>query len=302
MELLHENMDYHFNYKLYLFLNADILPNLGIDLNDIDNDITKAKVWNHWIKHGRYEERATKMINNTKTHNGRFGNLFFINMACHFISLKFNLSFEYKYKDKFNKLGIIFFNGTNQFNNFIELTDTHFMDIIHFSTKKGNLLINNNIWCQTDQLVDLIKLYYDFPFHKKVIIKANKFKDRFKKNNDLFIHIRLGDLTHKNQSLEHYYVNILNSLTWEQGYISSDSISNILCQTLITKFNLKIIDLNEEETIMFGSTCNNIILSGGTFSWLIGFFAFFSKNIYYPLIDNPWYGKIFENMPWKVIT
>jgi len=301
MELLNENMYYHFNYKLYLFLNADILPNLGIGLHEIDNDSTKAKAWHHWITHGFHEERATKMINNTKTHNGRFGNLFFINMACHFISLKFNLSFEYKYKDKFNKLGIIFFNGTNQFNNVIELTDAHFMDIIQFSTKKGNLLINNNIWCQTDQLVDLIKLYYAFPFHKKAIINANKFKDRFKKNNDLFIHIRLGDLTHKNQCLEHYYLNILNSLNWEQGYISSDSISNILCQTLITQFNLKIIDLPEEETIMFGSTCNNIILSGGTFSWLIGFFAFFSTNIYYPLIDKPWYGKIFENMPWKVI-
>ena len=175
MELINENMDYHFNYKLYLCLNSDILPNLGIGLNEIDNDSTKAKAWNHWIKHGCYEERATEMLNNTKTHNGRFGNLFFINMACHFISLKFNLSFEYKYNDKFKKLGIIFFNGTNQFNHVIELTDTHFMDIIQFSAKKCNLLINNNIWCQTDQLVDLIKLYCNHPFHKKLMINANKF-------------------------------------------------------------------------------------------------------------------------------
>jgi hypothetical protein len=34
----------------------------------------------------------------------------------------------------------------------------------------------------------------------------------------------------------------------------------------------KIIDYNEVETIMFGSTCKNIILTGGSFSYIIGLF------------------------------
>jgi hypothetical protein len=51
---------------------------------------------------------------------------------------------------------------------------------------------------------------------------------------------------------------------------------------------------------MFASTCNHIVLSGGTFSWLIGFLAFFSKSIYYPRIKNKWYGDIFIFPHWEM--
>ena len=53
---------------------------------------------------------------------------------------------------------------------------------------------------------------------------------------------------------------------------------------------------------MFGSTCNNIVLSGGTFSWLIGFLAIKSENIYYPEIKQKWYGDIFSFSNWKKIN
>jgi hypothetical protein len=60
--------------------------------------------------------------------------------------------------------------------------------------------------------------------------------------------------------------------------------------------------MTEVDTIMFGSTCNNIILSGGTFSWLIGFLAFFSKNIFYPKMQEKWYDiNIFDFENWKSI-
>lgn len=290
----------NFDYKMYLFLNPDVVPN--ISLNDVDCEEIKLKAWYHWINHGIYEERPTEVLNNTKTHNGRFGNLFFINMACHFISLKFNLLFDYKYKEKFERIGIYFYKGTSKFNNFIELTDNNFMEIIYFGKINGNLLINNNMWCQSSEFVHLIKLYWSQPFHKHMIMKHNLFKERYDKNNDLFIHVRLGDLENQNKHLEHYYINTLSKISWNEGYISSDSIYHSLCQLLIHKFNLKVVEKSEEETLMFGSTCNNIILSGGTFSWLIGFFAFFSENIYYPYIESPWYGRIFEDMSWKVIN
>jgi hypothetical protein len=54
---------------------------------------------------------------------------------------------------------------------------------------------------------------------------------------------------------------------------------------------------------MFGNTCKHIVLSGGTFSWMIGFFAYNAKNIYYPKIKNEqrWYGDIFDLPNWKAI-
>ena len=58
------------------------------------------------------------------------------------------------------------------------------------------------------------------------------------------------------------------------------------------------VDYDEAKTIMFGSTCDKLILSGGTFSWLIGFLAFFSKNIYYIEFEKKWYGEIFSFSKW----
>ena len=103
-------------------------------------------------------------------------------------------------------------------------------------------------------------------------------------------------------TIDNYYEKVLSNEMFVNGYISSDSINDPLCQTLINKYNLTIIDKSEVETIMFASTCNIIVLSGGTFSWLIGFFSFFSKNIYYPNIDNPWYGNIFNLLNWQSVA
>jgi hypothetical protein len=57
----------NFDYKTYLKLNADV----NVSSNNI-----KKNTWNHWIYNGMNEERPTSFINNTKTHNGRFGNIF----------------------------------------------------------------------------------------------------------------------------------------------------------------------------------------------------------------------------------
>jgi hypothetical protein len=91
----------------------------------------------------------------------------------------------------------------------------------------------------------------------------------------------------------------LKNAKFENGYISSDSIQSSLCQKLISKYNLIVFDKNEIETIMFANTCNTIIMSGGTFSWLLGFFAFYSEFIFYPIKkENIFYGDIFVIPTW----
>ena len=299
---MENNIKYqNFNYKLYLFLNSDVVSDLSF-IGDSSEQI-KSKAWQHFINHGIYEERPTEILNNTKIHNGRLGNIFFINMVCHFIALKYNLTIDYKYKEKFNRLGINFFSGKNNFNDelYYELTDNNFIEIINNATTPKNIKITNNIWCQHEDFVHKLKIYWYSSFNKKRIINHNNFKDRYKSNDDLFIHVRLGDIKDKTKDLETYYTNCISDLKWETGYIASDSLDHNLCKYLIEKFSLIPLVYDEINTIMFASTCNKIILSGGTFSWLIGFFAYFSNTIIYPEIKNPWYGKIFDNMGWKVI-
>jgi hypothetical protein len=88
--LRHEFLN--FNWERYVKINGDLKY-----LNQ------ESSGWNHWLYHGIKEERATYLINNSKIHNGRFGNLFFINMALHFLSMKYNLKFNYKYYNRFKK-------------------------------------------------------------------------------------------------------------------------------------------------------------------------------------------------------
>lgn len=284
----------NFDWELYININKDLKQ---------CNIFNKESAWSHWSNCGSVEERAVSIFNNTNVHNGRFGNLFFINMVLHFISIKYNLKCTYKYFNKFKQLGINLYIGKFEYPDTIVITDDNFLDIIKSNeyTKK-NIVINNDNWFQTSEFVTFLKLYFNIPNNKLKIINNNIFKHRYNNNNDLFVHVRLGDMKDRVNTIYNYYEKILSSETFDNGYISSDSIEDSLCQTLINKYNLTIVDKSEVETIMFASTCNTIILSGGTFSWLIGFFSFFSKNIYYPNIVNPWYGNIFNFLNWHSVT
>ena len=157
------------------------------------------------------------------------------------------------------------------------------------------------MWCQTREFSYALKYYFDKVKIRLNVIKNNIFKERYDKNNDLYIHLRLGDVESRFKNIYEYYEKSISKLKFDNGFISSDDVNHNICQKLIQKYNLKILNYDEIETIMFASTCNHIVLSGGTFSWLIGFLAFFSKNIYYPTITNKWYGDIFVFNHWRTI-
>jgi hypothetical protein len=277
------------------------------DLKIFDKD----SVWHHWILHGHREKRQIKLINkenqqlvinNTEIHNGRFGNLFFVNMCLHFMALKFNLKCSYKYFNKFNEMGIYLHIGDNEYPTNIVLNEYIFLDVIQsINLEKQNIIINNENWFQTKNFAEYLKNYFNIPYYKNKIINNNIFKKRYNNNNDVFIHIRLGDIENRISNIEEYYETALNNVIFVNGYVASDDINHPICKNLIKKYNLIEINKTEVETIMFATTCNYIVLSGGTFSWLIGFFAFFSKTIYYPYIENRWYGDIFNFSNWTPI-
>jgi hypothetical protein len=286
-----------FDWISYLKINKDIYLS-GIN--------TKIKSWEHWNNYGIKEERAFSFINNSNIHNGRFGNLFFINMFLHFYSKKNDLLCNYKYFDNFTKLGIELNIGTKVYDINLLLTEQNYVLILNNESdnfKPSNIIIHNDIWLQNKDFGLYLKNYFNNQIHKNKIILNNCFKERYNNNNDLFIHLRLGDVESNTTKLFEYYDKLLSNIYFENGYISSDSISNKFCEYFIKKYNLNIVNYDEIKTIMFGSTCNNIILSGGTFSWLIGFFAFYSEYIYYPLYEKPWFGNIFEtNSKWICIN
>lgn len=284
-KILYENFD----WVTYVTLNEDL------------NYMDRNKAWAHWVSYGREENRSFSRINNTCIHRARFGNLFFINMAFHFIAIKDNLNITYKYYKQFKELGIQFFIGEKTYEDDKYISDVDFLSIIQGEEKlKKNIVIDiKNFFCQTKDFCFFIKENFNKVF-KESVIKKNIFKDRYNDNNDVFLHVRLGDVTNEKCKIGNflYYDSILSKLSFEKGYISSDSIDDDVCKMLIKRYNLQVIDFGEVSTIMFATTCKHLMLSGGTFSWLLGFLAFYSKTIYYPARKNTWYDDIFVFDEW----
>lgn len=242
-------------------------------------------------------------MNNNSSGGGRFSNHFIRDLACSFIASKSNINFTYgPYREQIEDLGITLFTSSGsevKRQDGIVLNDGNFFQYI--STPIESNFSLENSFCQTKDFSNYIYEYLRMPEIKEKIMNKNNYNDMYNNNKDVFIHVRLGDvieLEKENHPFE-YYDNILNNMNFENGYISSDSIDNEICNKLIEKYNLLKYEDNEVNTIMFGSTCNNIILSGGTFSLLIGMFGFYS-NVYYKTCTRAWYPHDIYDIPcWK---
>jgi hypothetical protein len=174
-------------------------------------------------------------------------------------------------------------------------------DALYSSYINQNVYIFPNVWYQTKEFAKYLRDYFNKDEQKNKIISSNKHTQRYNANNDMCVHVRLGDIANKNfvQPFEYYDIAI-SKIQFENGYITSDSPGHPICLQLAKKYNLKVISYDLVETIQFASTCKHLVLSTGTFSWLIGILSYFS-NIWYPNIKLKWHGDIFVFNDWVCV-
>ena len=265
-------------------------------------------------------------INTTYDCGGRFGNIFIRNFVAEYIAKKNNLKMNYERYDQFEKIGIKLFIGENIYDETLLITDQNIDNIIFNDNIFNTYVLNKNIifkqvsynpfnlmdyaWCQTSSIVSHIRNVVNF---ENRVYENNPYKKRYGNNNDLFIHVRLGDTYDlKFNSPYDYYDNIINkiyesdnyknnvNINTSVSYITSDSINHDICQRLINKYGLKIYDSDEIDTLQFGSTCQSLVLSNGTYSWLLGLLSF-KSNVHYPTIKIKWHGNIFVYPDWHEV-
>ena len=116
------------------------------DLKNITNEELALK---HWFNCGKNEKRSFTHKNTTKTKKYSFENIFFINLACHYLSLKYNTTFDYQYYDSFKKIGIDLFIGKNTYKNNFMLTNDNFFTRINeanndINIKKENITLSDD--------------------------------------------------------------------------------------------------------------------------------------------------------------
>lgn len=143
--------------------------------------------------------------------------------------------------------------------------------------------LSNHAFHQTTNDIERIKK------HKERVVKD------FGRREGTFVHVRVGKVKSRMVPGIEYYKRCLPASC--SGYVSSDRPRHSIVRYLLDHFDLKLYKGNSEETIIFGSSFDNKVLSLGTFSWWIGFIGN-QTNVIYPNPDNytKWHGPIFQCM------
>ena len=237
----------------------------------------------------------------TTSTNGRFGNQLIRNIAVHFIARKHHLKVKYSSHDRIEQLGIDLFSGDKSYPDTDTLNETNYLDVLNADTFSHNVE-PNNAYFQTKESTRMIDDFFREKQTQESIIQSNPFRDRYDTNNDCFMHIRLGDVTHLTPGV-HYYLTALSQFDFDHLFIASDSPNHRMVNEIREKYpKSTIVTLNEVMTIQFGSTCRHLILSNGSFSAVIGYLGFWSSVYhpeYYP--ENAWHGDLFSIDGWHAI-
>jgi len=236
----------------------------------------------------------------TTGNNGRFCNQLIRSIAFSIVAEKHNLFVKYYNHHMITALGINLFCGKKKYRKTIKLKNNNYFDILALDNIKYNLNPNYDYF-QCQEIVDKVFEFIRSNPVKEKIININPFRERYGMNNDVFIHIRLGDVPQYNPGLA-YYLHCLSLIQFDNLYIATDSVNSDIISEIREKYpQMKLICDDEIRTIQFGSTCKYIILSHGTFSAIIGYFSFFS-DVYF-LNKNPGWCTIdtFLNRGWNPI-
>jgi hypothetical protein len=220
------------------------------------------------------------------------------------IAEKNNVKFTYSvYHSKLKELGIHFFEtGTMIYGQGVHVTSDNALPLITGPPIYKSLIMLPSTYFQTSALSLFLRNYFRSAPIRASIESHNRFAPRYNNNNDAFVHVRLGDITGTVHTLPlSYYENALSGIDFSGGYISSDSPDHEICKTLSEKYGLTIFNEDEVSTIMLASTCKHLVLSHGTYSWVIGVLGYYS-DVYNPDFTAAWHGDIFNMPGWKKVV
>ena len=240
-------------------------------------------------------------MTSTTTENGRLGNQIFRNIAVSMIAKQHNLKVDYaNYQKISEQLGIPLFSGNNVYTDYVLLDDDNFFEVLSYPTRYfAYNLYADKAFFQTKDISQTIYKYLRHSPTKTQIIQHNPYSERYGRNQDIYIHIRLTDLIEYTPGYE-YFANLIRKIPHDQLYISTDEETHAIITQLKQSFPYMIVlRMDEIETIQFASTCKHVILSHSTFSAIIGYIAYYS-TVYYPSYQpgKVWCGDIFRIFGW----
>lgn len=216
---------------------------------------------------------------------GRLGNKLLQNVGISVLSQKYDLFPQYHDIPENNILKLNLFYGNKKYENFKIYTDFDLENLLNSDDEIDHGIIFDGYFQFKCLLLDKIDLI------NSIIPKIE-----ITQKNKVFVHIRLGDVENINNGID-FYKNILNTISFNSGMISSDNLHHSIVRELSEEYNLDILDSSPIDTLLIASQFEHRILSGGTFSWWIGFLGN-NSNVYCSR-EYKFHGDIFVYPEWK---
>ena len=257
-------------------------------------------------------------VNTTINLPGRLGNHVIRNVYVSMIAEAGDLPITYEYMDHMKKLGIrLFTDGKTTYDKTVQINDKNAND---FLDKPVSFNISVDGYIQNPIFSMRLYNYFRTTAVKASIMEANPCKDRFNTNNDVYVHVRLDDATFWSPGFS-YYDNAIKASGATTGFISSDSPDHKIVKDLSEKYGFPVLrtdkdaiknvvtSLDAVDTIHLATTCKHLVLSHGTFSWVIGAMSFAAEKVYIPPLrfvnqggkTNFWVGDIYHIPHWEII-
>ena len=237
----------------------------------------------------------------TTAHYGRFANQVIRNLAVSFIARRHDLFVRYSSADQIAQIGIHLHVGTKLFETTLPLTDENYFDVLLSDSLRSNLNPNNNFF-QTKAICNMIFDHLREEPGRSRIVLANPFRERYGANNDAGVHVRLTDAAKVNPGPQ-YYIDTLASISFDRLYIATDEPDHTTVRDLFHRWpQAELVTHDHIRTIQFMSTCKYLVLSGGSYSALIGYLGPQSQ-VYHPAyhLTKLWHGDMFSIPGWRSV-
>lgn len=237
---------------------------------------------------------------------GRLANRFFGNVVYSLLSKKYKVVARYSREEELNAMGFEFHHEPTEDltkrDIVVELSNDNIVEYIkgEYPVDRIQFRMVNDTYYQTPAVCHLFKDIFSDPVIRQRLRDYNPFRARYGTNRDVFVHVRLGDITSHAPTLA-YFERALATVPYNTGYIASDSPHHPLVRALVEKYNLHFVNGPPHQIVQFANTCKYLVLSHGTFSWMMGFFAFDAERIQYPVIKQKWHGDIFVFPEWEAV-
>lgn len=201
---------------------------------------------------------------------GRYGNNLFPYLMARILSEKLNLKLNrtnlYDFDFSFEQTNRLCLENPIQIINEEDIWSVEDFEKVLLNTEPRKIIINAGFQNVKQVYLKYKKDFLNYSFFKKINVP----------NNEVGLHIRLGDLLHNGQDnilpLK-FYEKALTLLNFSKINICTDSPEHEMVKYLCQKYNGNVYSGAESETISFLSSHKKLILSQGTFSFWCGYFC-----------------------------